>query len=172
MTDRWHIALIEPQRERISCHVLRQRGYEVYYPAFPKKTTRGQGAIRTEMRPFFPGYMFVNQSPRGWEWLRTAPGVRTFNSLLMINGRYAILPDGEIQRIAEKEEGLIHQILHPPPRTLPYAVGDQVKVIDGPFGGWLATIETLDDEERISLLMDIFGRESRVFASHTQLAAT
>lgn len=168
----WHIALIEPQAERIACHVLRARGYEVYYPAFPKKYDRYYGHVRITYRPMFPGYMFVNQSRRGWEMLRTAPGVRTHNSLLMINGRYAVLPDDEIERIAAKETELTNKILNPPPRELPYKVGDRVLVTDGAFADHYATIETLDDEERIALLMDIFGRETRVFASSLQLAAT
>jgi transcription antitermination factor NusG len=45
-----------------------------------------------------------------------------------------------------------------------------VRVTDGAFVGFYANIETLDDEERIALLMDIFGRPTRVYASHDQLA--
>src|SRR5882757_4837726 len=133
MVERWHIALIEPQSEAIACRILRARGYEIYYPALPKAVHKSYGVHRMTMRPMFPGYMFVNESPRGWEWLRTAPGVRTFNCLLMINGRYAVLPCGEIGRIAEKEKQLITQIVNPPPRELPYGVGDTVRVTGGPF---------------------------------------
>src|SRR5262252_4040113 len=101
MTERWHIALIEPQSERMAAHVLRARGYDVYYPAFPKKTEPYYGVTRILMKPMFPGYMFVNESLKGWDLLRTTPGVRTTKPFLIVNGRIAILPEGEIERIAE-----------------------------------------------------------------------
>jgi len=99
--------------------------------------------------------------------------IRTYGSLLIdsATARLAVLPAGEIDRIAEAERRLIHQILNPPPRELPYQVGDPVRVTGGAFAGFYANIETLDDEERIALLMDIFGRQTRIFASHEHLAA-
>jgi len=171
--DRWHIALIEPQSEQIASRALRARGYDAYWPKFPKKTRKRYGVHELRMRPMFPGYMFVNESIRGWDGLRTAPGVRIGQSLLIDpgTGRLAVLPTGEIERIGETEKRLIDQIINPPPRSLPYGVGDTVRVTGGVFSGFYATIETLDDEERIALLMDIFGRKSRVFASHEHLSA-
>jgi len=183
MVERWHIAMMEPYATGLSerddgwdanaCRILRRRGYEVYYPAFPKKTHTTHRVMRMIMRPMFPGYLFVNESAIGWDWLRTTPGIRTYGSLLIdsATARLAVLPPGEIDRIAEAERRLIHQILNPPPRELPYEVGDTVRVTGGAFAGFYANIETLDDEERIALLMDIFGAPRRVFASHEHLAA-
>lgn len=171
--DRWHVALIEPQSEQIASRVLRARGYEVYHPTFPKPRRWGgvgSKAIKMMMRPMFPGYLFVNESVQGWHWLRSTPGVRKSTSLLMINDTYAVLPEGEIQRIAETQKRLVNQIVNAKKYT-PFAVGDIVRVTGGPFAGFYATIETLDDHERIALLMDIFRRKSRVFASHNQIAA-
>ncbi|SRR5216683_1796626 len=172
MVERWHIARIEPQSEAMACRILRVRQYEVYYPALPKRVRKGNGVTCMVMRPMFPSYLFVAESSRGWEWLRTTPGVRTVNSLLMINGHFAVLPENEIERIAAKEKELINQIINPAPIELPYCIGNTVKVIDGAFAGFYANIEALDDHERIALLMDIFGRPTRVFASHAQLLAT
>jgi transcriptional antiterminator RfaH len=179
----WHIVLFEPRANCMTqdddgewastpTRILRARGYEIFYPAFPRKTERHYGITRMTMRPMFPGYGFVCESPRGWEALRTTPGVRTINSLLMINGRFAVLPEGEIDRIAAKQNQLIHEALNPAPVELDYGVGDTVRVTAGAFQDRYAKIEALDDQERIALLMDIFGRPTRVYASHDQLAAT
>jgi transcriptional antiterminator RfaH len=180
----WHIALIEPRATQLTQddqgewasntqRILRNRGFEVYYPAFPVNTHKAHRVIRRIMRPMFPGYLFVKVSLHGWGWeaLRTAPGIRTFHSLFMINNRYAVLPPGEIEKIAAKEKELMDQFVKPPPKELPYKVGDQVRVVGGAFEDRYAMIETLDDQERIALLLDIFGRPTRVFASHEQLAA-
>ena len=167
--DRWHIALIEPQSEQIASRVLRSRGYDAYWPKFPKKVRKGHGAIKIQMRPMFPGYMFVNESPQGWFWLHNAPGVRTNGGLLKTEDGYAVLPQGEIDRILETESTLINQIVNVRKYT-PFAVGDTVRVTGGAFAGRYATIETLDDHQRIALLMDIFGRKSRVFAASEHLS--
>lgn len=186
MVERWHIAMMEPYATGLSerddgwdanaCRILRRRGYEVYYPAFPKKTHTTHRVMRMIMRPMFPGYLFVNESAIGWDWLRTTPGIRTYQSLLIdsATGRLAVLPSGEIDRIMAAETRLKDQILNPPPRELPFKVGDRVMFTGGAFAESkdpYATIETLDDEERIALLKDIFGAPRRVFASHEHLAA-
>jgi transcription antitermination factor NusG len=189
-TQRWHIAMMEPQRTGLretdgiwdanACRILRARGYEVYYPAFPKSVNWGgvgSRAVRMVMRAMFPGYVLVNESARGWDGLRTTPGIRTYGSLLIdtATGRLAVLPPGEIDRIMATESRLRDQILNPQPRELPYKVGDRVKFTGGAFAESkdpYATIETLDDEERIALLKDIFGRPTRVYSSHEHLAAT
>ncbi len=51
-----------------------------------------------------------------------------------------------------------------------YKLGDQVVVLDGPFAEFTAKIDELDDASRIRLLMDIFGRQTTIFASADQIA--
>ena len=178
---KWHVALMEPRAARLSqgaegewgsapARALRARGYEVYYPAFPQKVNKSYNVIKLVMRPMFPGYMFVNQSLKGWEALRTTPGMRAVNTLLMVDGHLAVLPDGEIDRIAAKERELLSRAISPQ-TVLPYEVGDTVRIVDGPWQGFYGEIENLDDSGRITLLMDIFRRKARVFTSHKHLSA-
>src|SRR5215475_15911487 len=90
--SRWHVALMEPRAARLAQdaegkwgstpeRVLRARGYEVYYPAFPKAQKR-YGLIELKMYALFPGYIFVTAAPHGWEALRMTPGMHTFSPLL------------------------------------------------------------------------------------------
>ena len=44
-----------------------------------------------------------------------------------------------------------------------YAVGDEVKVIDGPLSGFIGTVEALDvDKNSVSVVVSMFGRETPV----------
>ena len=44
-----------------------------------------------------------------------------------------------------------------------YAVGDEVKVIDGPLSGFLGTVEELEPEkDRVRVVVSMFGRETPV----------
>ena len=40
--------------------------------------------------------------------------------------------------------------------------GDQVKVLNGPFANFIATIETYEKDQRILILLDYIGRKTKV----------
>ena len=42
--------------------------------------------------------------------------------------------------------------------------GDQVKVLKGPFASFVATVEKYEDDQRIWVLMDLMGRQSKIHA--------
>ena len=41
-------------------------------------------------------------------------------------------------------------------------MGDTIRVLSGAFADTIARIETLEDGERLQILMDLMGRKSRV----------
>ena len=44
-----------------------------------------------------------------------------------------------------------------------YAVGDEVKVIDGPLSGFLGIVDELEPEkDRVRVIVSMFGRETPV----------
>ena len=40
--------------------------------------------------------------------------------------------------------------------------GDQVKVLEGPFADFIATVEAYETEQRIWILMDLMGRKTKI----------
>ena len=40
--------------------------------------------------------------------------------------------------------------------------GDQIKVLNGPFANFIATVETYESDQRVWLLMDLMGRKSKI----------
>lgn len=156
----WHIALTEPGKDSEAAKALRNRCYVVYNPICLRRVSHGRGKMITRVRPMFPGYIFVDAGPQGWHRLETCPGIRTINSLLKGFNGYAILPEEAYQEIRRTEVSLMN------PRAedggnWPFKVGGQVFVQKGPFAGFFAKVEHLDDDEAVGLLMNIFGRESR-----------
>lgn len=178
----WHIAMLEPRAMQFSLdeHDLWEskaarfataRGYECYYPGLPRRTHVRHRVPRTSMTPMFPGYMFVRRTlAHDWEALRNTPGVRTGRCLLInpATGSLAILSDEAFWAIVTTEEQLREAMLNPPPRKLPYAVGDRVVVTDGPFENLLGKVVSLDSEARIAILLELSGW--RVHARADQLA--
>lgn len=53
----WFVAYISPARETVAARLLRDSGYEVFFPRVPveRKTKRGTNVVQ---RPLFPRYIF------------------------------------------------------------------------------------------------------------------
>ena len=59
--ERWYTAQVKTNYYKIAEHNLNRQGFNVFYPKH--KITRRIGAkFREELRPLFPGYIFVEES--------------------------------------------------------------------------------------------------------------
>jgi transcriptional antiterminator RfaH len=49
------------------------------------------------------------------------------------------------------------------------SAGDPVDVLSGPFANFVATVEKIDAEQRVWLLMDFMGQSTRVHVAADQV---
>ena len=55
-------------------------------------------------------------------------------------------------------------------QSIPYNVGETIKVIDGPFNGFNGTVEKVNDEKRkLEVMVKIFGRKTPLELSFMQV---
>jgi transcriptional antiterminator NusG len=121
-------------------------------------------------RNFFPGYVLVEclltQQITGI--LRNVPGGLGFLSENR-NGSGEPLPmrESEVNRILGKvdevtqEEEIIES---------PYTLGENVKVVDGPFKGFIGIIEDINDEKKkLQVMVKIFGRKTPLELGYIQV---
>ena len=67
---------------------------------------------------------------------------------------------GKVDELADSEEEI----------TIPFVVGESVKVIDGPFNGFTGTIEKINEEKRkLEVMVKIFGRKQPLELSFLQV---
>jgi transcriptional antiterminator RfaH len=52
----------------------------------------------------------------------------------------------------------------------PYREGQQIRIVEGPFDGTVATILALDEKDRLIVLMDILNRPVRVRLDARQIS--
>ena len=156
----WFIALTLPGQDGKACEALRNRRYEVYRPILPATVHRGRGQLRKTVRSMFPGYLLIRDMfGQGWDWLRTVGSV---HKLWIRNGALARLDDDDIAAIKGTEERLwTQEVVMENPHG--FKIGQQLPVQRGPFIGQLVTIENLDDEQRIGVLIDLLGRKTRTY---------
>ncbi len=119
----------------------------------------------------FPGYLLVrvDLDDDSWYVVRNTPGVTGFVGL---GARPTPLSRREVENILQvKAEG---QDAGPGKKTRPrleYEVGESVRVKEGPFADFSGTIaEINEDQLKLKVLVNIFGRETPVELEFAQVA--
>src|SRR5260370_23149979 len=105
----WAAAQLQPQRDGLALHCLRQAGFETYAPRLrEQRTAQGRKVVRTPL--LFPGYLFVFIELQ-WHTARWAPGVVR----LVMNGiGPAAVPDAVIEDLKGRETNGLIDLPRPP----------------------------------------------------------
>ena len=124
-----------------------------------------RGKKVTSERRFMPGYVLVrmDMTDRGYHLITSINRVTGF---LGPQGKPMPMRDSEVNQILNRvEEG------EAAPRNLiSFEVGEQVKVIDGPFDGFSGMVEEVDEHSsRLKVTVSIFGRPTPVELEFTQV---
>ena len=111
-------------------------------------------------RKFFPGYVLVEMemNDETWHLVKSTPKVTGF---LGSSGKPQPISEAEAARILNSKEEAAAR-----PKTeirVDYEIGDQVKVLEGPFASFNGVVEELDfDKARVKVSVSIFGRATPV----------
>jgi transcriptional antiterminator NusG len=134
------------------------------------------GTRKLRERPKFPGYVLVRMdlTDESWGVVRHTPGVTGFvghghqpSALSLDEAAQLLMPPLEVKAAAAAPGA-------PAPAArqieVDFAVGDSVTIIDGPFATLHATISEINiDAQKVVGLTEIFGRETPVELSFTQI---
>jgi transcriptional antiterminator NusG len=123
-----------------------------------------KGQRRTSTRKFYPGYMFVQMdlTEQTFHLVKGTPKITGF-----LGGRNPT-------PVPEREISGIHNAMNdaetkPKPKVI-FAQGDSVRVIDGAFSNFNATVEEVKaDKQKVKVLVSIFGRATSVELDFTNV---
>lgn len=141
--------------QRIESLGYEDKIFNVLVPKEKKIKIRG-GKREVYEEKIFPGYVLVEMvvTDDSWYVVRNTPNVTGF------------IGAGVIPTPLSKEEvdGLLKRTgVEEPKYKIEVAVGDQVKITDGPFKDFDGRIAEVDEERgRIKVLVTMFGRETPV----------
>ena len=119
-------------------------------------------------RNFFPGYILLEAKlfAELIHLIRNLTGVITFLGATR-GGEPLPLRKQEVNRILGRVDELA---LEDEEINIPYVVGESVKVIDGPFNGFNAVIEEINEEKRkLQVMVKIFGRKTPLELNYMQV---
>ena len=110
------------------------------------------GATKEVERKVFPGYVLIKMvmTDDTWHLVRNVRGVTGF-----VGSANKAIPLTEEEVLAMGMEK--HEII------VKYAVGDHVRIVDGPFSTFTGVVEEIEPEKnRVSVMVSMFGRETPV----------
>ena len=105
----------------------------------------------------WPGYLMIkmNLTDEAWLYVKKTAGVIDF----LGGDKPTALSDREIEEILKDLQDKKQKVI----QKHKFEVGDRVKIIDGVFVNFMGTVqEVFHDKGRLSVLVSIFGRETRV----------
>jgi transcription termination/antitermination protein NusG len=144
---------------RIQSMHMEDRIYEVHIPMEDVVEFKG-GKKVTVPKKVFPGYILVRMllDDDSWYAVRNTPGVTGF-----VAGN-AQKPTPLSRREVERFLGVQEEEEKAKPRFKPeWEVGEQVRVVTGPFADFNGVIEDMNvDQQKIVVLVNIFGRDTPV----------
>jgi transcription termination/antitermination protein NusG len=140
---------------RVESLDLGERVYEIVVPTQEEIEIKN-GQRQTVLKKVFPGYVLVRMQldDETWYALRNTPGVTGF---VNVDNKPVPLDESRVQSIMK---GMVAEA---PKVKVTFALGDTVRINDGPFADFRGEIDEINHEKgKIRVLVSFFGRETPV----------
>ncbi|MCF8176876.1 MAG: transcription/translation regulatory transformer protein RfaH [Sulfuritalea sp.] len=159
----WYVAQTKLRQEQIASDNLARQGYVVYLPRL-KVLKRLRGRQQTQFDPLFPRYLFFQPGSLAHSIapVRSTLGVSTIvrfghDPAVMRPEVLTGIRDFEARRNRADDQEIS-----------PFQPGERVRVAEGPLAGLEGLISNVS-QERVIVLMQLLGQDTRVSVSHHQL---
>lgn len=155
-------------QSRISSMNMEDRIFEVVIPMEDTVEFKG-GKKVTVQRKVFPGYLLCRceLDDDAWSVIRQTPGVTGF---VGPGTKPTPLSRGEVESILQVRDEHAEGTKRTRPR-LEHELGETVRVREGPFADFTGQVaEINEDQLKLKVLVNIFGRETPVELEFSQVA--
>lgn len=146
------------QEDRAWKHLLNQ-SFTVFYPRVLSYKLKS-GKQEKVISPLFPRYLFIqlDEDINKWSTIRSTRGVI---NLVKFTDYPAVVPDSIIQSLflIADDSGILDQTIDNPSLFLP---GDRVEITQTSFKGLQAIIKEQDGDQRVTLLINLLGKQQQI----------
>ncbi|MBA5247878.1 transcription termination/antitermination factor NusG [Marnyiella aurantia] len=177
MSDlKWYVLKsISGQENKVKNYIeneMKHHGFEQYVTQvvipMEKVIVMRNGKKVPKERPYYPGYLMVEANLIGEipHIIKNIPGVISFLSLTK-GGDPVPMRKSEVNRMLGRMDELSEFATE---LEIPYVVGENIKIIEGPFNGFNGTVEKiLEDKKKLEVSVLIFGRKTPMELSFLQV---
>jgi len=137
---RWYLVQCKPNAAQIAVRNLENQSFGTFLPL--QEITKRKGRIfERQIRPLFPGYLFVQIDPNLGPW-RQVNSTRGVNRLVRLGAEPSVVPNEIVKALMAR--------------------CNQAQVTQGPLSGFIATISNIEPNNRINILIEIMGQTTKV----------
>ncbi len=126
------------------------------------------GKKSTKDKVYFPGYIMIEANLSGEipHIIKSVPSVISFLGEVK-GGNPVPLRLSEVNRMLGKVDELA---IKTDTQSIPFTIGETIKVIDGPFNGFNGTVEKINEDKRkLEVMVKIFGRKTPLELAFVQV---
>ncbi len=152
---RWYVVQSRPHKELYAATNLQNQAFRTFIPKI-SKTVRHSRRTKTVLAPLFPRYLFVSLDFSRDRW-RSVRGTFGVSCLVM---------DGDRPRPTPR--GLVEQLIATTSETNGVdfrdrlVLGQNVRFLTGPFAEKIGRLVSLNDADRVAVLLEILGAEREI----------
>jgi transcription elongation factor/antiterminator RfaH len=152
---RWYVVYCRLHSEKRAALNLARQGFRAFLPLCTK-TIRHARQFRTVEAPFFDRYLFVELQLDRDRW-RSVNGTFGVSHLVMEGEKPKPVRPGIVEEMQSAADG--RGAIAAAAKLSP---GQPVRFASGPFAGMIAELVTMNDDQRVAVLLDMLGTQTSV----------
>ena len=161
----WFLLQFKPNAHKLAERNLHRQGFETFLP-LQEITGRKKTSFINNLKPLFPGYMFVTFDIQDAPW-RKINNTMGVSKLVSFNSYPKPVPIDLVSGLILRCD--VSGKLLPPTQL---NKGDEVQFLNGPFANFITTVEEIDAQQRVWVLMKFMGRPTRISVNIEGLKVT
>jgi len=158
----WIVVKVKSNQEKIAKTNLKRQNFDFFHPQF-KTIVRKSNKFKEIIKPVFPGYIFVSikSNENNWQVLNNTKGL---SRIIKFGDQVPFISTDLIKNIKSRfalEDNLSQfEKLEP---------GMSVEITNGPFTQLTGKIDKIDNDQRIWILLEFLGSQTRVSVNQLNL---
>ena len=157
---RWYLVQCKPNAAQIAIRNLKNQSFDTFLPL--QEITKRKGTMfQRQIRPLFPGYIFVQLNPSKGPW-RQINSTRGIARLVSLGAEANVVPDSIVAELMARCDD--QQVLRQKSdaQAIELQTGKQAQVTQGPLSGFVAKIIQIEPNNRINILIEAMGQTTKV----------
>ena len=150
----WYLLQTKPNGHITACENLKRQGFDVFLPLIVK-TTKKNGRFLDVKAPLFPGYLFMGTPIDPVPW-NSVNGTKGISAAVTLDSIYRPVSTHIIEGLMCRcdDDSVIQGLNDIVP-------GDRIKVGKGPFAEFICSVESIQDDKRAWVLIDLLQQKTR-----------